>query len=861
MQDAAETRTSADAGHLPATSSSIDEGRFVPGTLIVGRYRIISLLGRGGMGEVYRATDLTLGQPVALKFLPNTGEGFERMLERFQNEVRVARQVSHPNVCRVYDLGEFEGMPYMSMEYVDGEDLAGLLARIGRLPEDKALDIARRICAGLAAAHDKGVIHRDLKPANIMLDKRGNAIIMDFGLAAVTNELRGAEARSGSPAYQAPEQLRGEAVTARSDIYALGLVLYEVFTGKRTYDAKSIAELMRLQERGDFAAMNSVAVDIDPAVEKAIRKCLNPVAVERPPSALSVSAMLPGGDPLTAALAAGETPSPELVAAAGRHEGLKLKYSIPIALATLAFLVALPFLRHDREIHSFTPLELAPEVLAAKARELAASFGYVAGPADRDFWIVEQTQISSEARKAGTSSGRHLEEVRRWFLAEPPMRLVYRESPAAMLTTDGRVSLDQPAPVTSGMIAALLTTGGELRQFSAVPLQVGGTASAAAVETALLSRATGFDLSLMEPVPPQFTPLYAFNWQQAWKGKHPRLGVDIQVEAAAWNGRLTHLQIIWPWTIASRMPDAQAPTARRTMQQILWNSMIILVVLFSILLATRNMRAGRGDRMGALRLAAMVFVLRSIETLAQIHWAADMAMFPILVKGLSIDLAQAGGMWLLYLAVEPAVRARWPRVLVSWTRVLQGKWRDPLVATRVLQGAFTAAVIVAIVLGSSALQTSRGVLINPVDASRGISVRHTVADLAGLARTGITLGMLMIFVIFLFRTVLKRDWAAALAMAVVMTAINDDTWRFPNVVDVAIYVTVMAGVAFVMLRLGLVATIVTATVVDVLMHTPGAQDLTKWYEWTVIFYPLVAGLLVVWAFWGASHEELMRPDA
>src|SRR5450631_2242180 len=116
------------------SASHEEEGRFVSGTLLGGRYRIISLLGRGGMGEVYRATDLTLGQAVALKFLPDTGADFERMIERFQNEVRVARQVSHPNVCRVYDLGEFEGMPYMSMEYIDGEDLSGLLARIGRLP-------------------------------------------------------------------------------------------------------------------------------------------------------------------------------------------------------------------------------------------------------------------------------------------------------------------------------------------------------------------------------------------------------------------------------------------------------------------------------------------------------------------------------------------------------------------------------------------------------------------------------------------------------------------------------------------------------------------------------------------------------
>ena len=167
----------------PASSSTPDEGRFVPGTLVAGRYRIISLLGRGGMGEVYRATDLTLAQPVALKFLPDTGADDQRALERFHNEVRIARQVSHPNVCRVYDVGEADGMPYISMEYVDGEDLASLLQRIGRLPADKALEIARKICAGVAAAHDKGVIHRDLKPANIMLDGRGNVVIMDFGLA------------------------------------------------------------------------------------------------------------------------------------------------------------------------------------------------------------------------------------------------------------------------------------------------------------------------------------------------------------------------------------------------------------------------------------------------------------------------------------------------------------------------------------------------------------------------------------------------------------------------------------------------------------------------------------------------------
>ena len=174
------------------------------------------------MGEVYRASDLKLNQPVALKFLPEEVAAKPGLLDRFHGEVRIARQVSHPNVCRVYDIGEAEGSAFISMEYVDGEDLGSLLRRIGRLPGDKAIEIARKLCAGLAAAHAKGVLHRDLKPANIMIDGRGQVLIMDFGLAALADQVQGAEVRNGTPAYMAPEQLAGKEVSERSDIYALG---------------------------------------------------------------------------------------------------------------------------------------------------------------------------------------------------------------------------------------------------------------------------------------------------------------------------------------------------------------------------------------------------------------------------------------------------------------------------------------------------------------------------------------------------------------------------------------------------------------------------------------------------------------
>src|SRR5580698_4382354 len=310
-----------------SSSSDVDEGRFLPGTLLGGRYRIIGLLGRGGMGEVYRATDMMLGQSVALKFLPVEACSNPRLLERFHGEVRVARQVSHPNVCRVYDIGEIEGMPFISMEYVDGEDLAELLLRIGRLPADKAMETARKLCAGLAAAHDRGVIHRDLKPQNIMMNKRGDVVIMDFGLAAIADQLSGAEVRNGTPAYMAPEQLKGSEVTAKSDIYSLGLVLYELFTGRRPYDAANVQAMLRQQEAAHLTSMTSIAADIDPGVEKAIRRCLDPDPMRRPASALSVALALPGGDPLAAALAAGETPSPELVADAGQQEGMPRRYA------------------------------------------------------------------------------------------------------------------------------------------------------------------------------------------------------------------------------------------------------------------------------------------------------------------------------------------------------------------------------------------------------------------------------------------------------------------------------------------------------------------------------------------------------
>jgi serine/threonine-protein kinase len=339
----------------PAEDASVPPSQtgFTPGTMLAGRYRVVALLGRGGMGEVYRADDTKLGHPVALKFV--RGALSPQVLERLYAEVRIGRQIAHPNVCNLYDVVEVDGHTFLAMEYVDGEDLASLLSRIGRLPADKALDLARDLSAGLAAVHDKGAVHRDLKPANVMVDGRGRVRITDFGLA-IGVEGAGAFAFAGTPGYMSPEQLAGRETTARSDVYALGLVLYEMFTGRRFFDAVALDDLRSQHRQPKKPRLASAPQPLPPAVERLILQCLEEEPEARPASARAVLAMLPGGDPLAAAVAAGETPSPEMVAAAGTVGDLAPAAARALLLAAAGALVLCAHLADRTSIVAKTSL-------------------------------------------------------------------------------------------------------------------------------------------------------------------------------------------------------------------------------------------------------------------------------------------------------------------------------------------------------------------------------------------------------------------------------------------------------------------------------------------------------------------------
>ncbi len=510
----------------PARDSGVggQPARFVPGVVIAERYRIVAQIGRGGMGEVYRADDLRLGQAVALKFLPEALTRDASALARLNREVRTARQVSHPNVCRVFDIGEADKVPFITMEFVDGEDLASLLRRIGRLQPAKALQLAHQLCAGLSEIHAFGILHRDLKPANIMLDGRGNLRITDFGLAVIAEDIPGDEAHAGTPAYMAPEQLSGEKPSQQSDIYALGLILYELFTGKPAFES--------LRTRTTTAPRPSqIAKDVDPVIERAILRCLEKDPTARPRTASVVASGFPGGDPLAAAIAAGETPSPEMVAAAVDEPAISVgKAWLLLGLFVIATLGAIVGLRYG-SIDGIAPPEKSSDILADNAQQIVQHLGYAAGE-DSAYWL------QTDAKQLGYVA--QTQDSRTWWrglreLYPSPARLWYRQSPES-LESPFLVARAEPPMNVPGMVLTEVDRRGRLLLFHAIPPQMEeARPNWPEPDWGSLFAAATLPQSSFSPVTPKWNPPVACDRQAAWEGTYA--GQQFHVTAASFHGR------------------------------------------------------------------------------------------------------------------------------------------------------------------------------------------------------------------------------------------------------------------------------------------------------------------------------------
>ncbi len=393
----------------------------------LGPYEIQSLLGAGGMGEVYRARDTRLGREVALKILPESFAQDEERLHRFEQESRAVATLNHPNILAIYDVGTHNQTPFLVSELLEGESLREVLQR-GALPQRKVIDYGVQIAQGLAAAHEKGIVHRDLKPENLFITREGRAKILDFGLAkfahaqaeavagfgaTMTSAATAAGMVMGTASYMAPEQVRGETVDARTDIFALGAVLFEMLAGRQVFHRDTAAETMTAVLKEDPPEMPDLSAQIAPALDRIVRRCLEKSPQQRFQSAKDLSfalGVLSGTEMSGAARAAKAVPVRKpwtwaalalLVMAAGAAgwwfaqspaEASRMEFAIPVPgevshLAISADGKLLAYVSPDDR--TGTPMLFVQHVGAPDATELAGTEG-----ANYPFWSPDDTYVA-----------------------------------------------------------------------------------------------------------------------------------------------------------------------------------------------------------------------------------------------------------------------------------------------------------------------------------------------------------------------------------------------------------------------------------------------------------------------------------
>jgi hypothetical protein len=832
-----------------SSSGAIDHGRFTPGTVLGGRYRIVGRLGRGGMGEVFRADDLKLGQAVALKFLPPDVDRDPARLTQLHTEVRMARQVSHPNVCRVYDIDEVEGHTFLSMEYVDGEDLASLLRRVGRFPEDRGVEIARQICAGLASAHERAVVHRDLKPANVMIDGTGKVRITDFGLAGAS----GQSLRAGTPAYMAPEQLAGGEVTTRSDIYALGLVLYEIFTGRRALEADSLAELIRCREQAQIVPPSVLTTGLSPEIDRAVMRCLAPDPAARPGSALAVAAALPGGDPLAAALAAGETPSPEMVAAAGPAGALSRVTGVATLAFTLLGLVAVTALAGRALLVNRVSFPRSADVLEDRAREIIAVAGYTDTPADTARGVAVNGEYFRWVGRSGTSRSK-------WDSlgdgTAPLLDFWYRTSPHALspLAPAWAPQRNDPPLASSGMLTVVVDDRGRLVEFVAMPPQFDASAPAtSAVDWNGMFQAAGLQLSQFAGATPQWTPRIYADQRVAWEGDMPqRPDVKLRVEAASYRARPVAFKVVGPWTQPSLMQQPQ-PSAVQRAASVAGTLVVLALLGGAVLLVRANLASGRADRRGAGRIALFLLAVWLVSWALGARHSFNVAdETDRFFRALAFSLLNVGFTWLFYLALEPFVRRLSPDMLIGWTRLLVGQLRDPRVGRDVLIGVATgvffalvssADTLVPALTGAPPLQPQFS------NMQYFVGARFAISNMVRVLPNALQAAMLGTFLYVVLLALVRRQWiAAALVLLfvcgiILAEAAGEDVWLALAFAAVLGVVTMM-----VFLRFGLLALATALYVNQVLNVVPLTVDLSRPHAGVSTLALVIVAAMALYAF-------------
>ncbi len=760
------------------------------------------------------------------------------------------------------------------MEYVDGEDLAQLLRRIGRFNAERATELARQLCLGLHAAHDKGVLHRDLKPANIMIDGRGKLLITDFGLAEIADDVHEDDIRSGTPAYMSPEQLAGREVTQRSDIYSLGIILHEIYTGKPVWEARSMAELLRKRNADSSPTPTSHVADLDPLVERVIQRCLDPNPERRPESALRILASLPGGDPLTAALQAGETPSPEMVAAAGDNTRVNPRLAL-LGLVTVALGLLLAVWLADRT--STLPqssLDYEPAVLRHEVQQmLTEEFGYVEPPGE----VIHGFRFFPG-------------------VAAQPMSYWYRQRPKDDMgtgfqnnefwsSTFGRMSwvrpdFFQPSFDLPGEMSVILSGDKRLDYFRVKPdlnVYVDNAKSEPRWSEWFSPQRTGLYLPAKNGEPPLaidrsadfqvltvvndrwWTPPDAYDALAVWEGRNPD-GTTFLVEAAAWRGKPTYFRR-FDGDRAEILPVYDSTRDGNGPRYVLL--LIITLMFCGVVLAWQNLRSGRGDVAGGKRLAAYVGIIGIVALLSFCRFPREPVDIyaNVIVMGLSQVLFEVVRTWVWYMALEPVVRKVWPQTLISSSRLLEGRFNDPLVGRDMLAGS-VAALLVTILLQlklvvHSLLEESihyQGVM----SAKLMIGIRELIGTAALAHGLAFFLAFFVMMILLVNRIMFRTERGALIGAQVFLTPFVAIAIGGNIAIAIPVALIMTSTILFLLVRFGLLAALTFFTCRMLLVIFPLTIDTSKWYFAdglaALVLIAVIAGVGCYFATTGRSTE-------
>ena len=510
------------------------------------------------------------------------------------------------------------------------------------------------------------------------------------------------------------------------------------------------------------------------------------------------------------------------------------------------------------------PLEKSAIGLRERAGEMAHKLGYAA-VADTAFGY----SIDGEYLEHIRDTDKSLTRWDRLASGQPPVLLYwYRQSPRYLQPFNARaVTTADPPRVVSGMAFVTLDTRGRLVSFEGVPPHLNEPRgdAVAAFDWSLLFNEAGLDIAKFTPAEPRWLPPQPYDSLAAWEGAYPdQSDMTMQVVAATFRGRAVYFHIIDPWNRAARQVAPRQDTQAKLLQAVLI-VFLLLIVSSAVFLAWRNLRLGRGDRKGAFRIAFVAFVLHIIAWLFSAHHVPDLGEFALFIENLAWSLMISGMMWIVYIALEPFVRRRWPRRIISWNRLLAGDFRDPLVGRDILLGAVFCFGLLAIgylveyvpgLMGQPPTTPAvHGLALNALQGTQQLIPTFTAQIINSFV---VPAGMM--FLLLLFSILLRREWIAVGLLWLLFTVIGALTGEHPAI-DWAFSAASSAVVLFVMLRYGLLTMVVMQFFILGFVFYPITTDFSAWYAGSTIFAIAVAVALMAYGFYiSLAGQKLFSGD-